>query len=102
MTMTILVAVLICLINFIISILIIRQNFTKEFRKFSKTVLLSLTIRLLVMLVIAWLGFQIFSDYRNTFALTLLISFFVLAILEVIYIQYRLNYLNLKNEKLQN
>ncbi len=98
MTVVILVAVMICLINFLISLIIIRQNFTNEFRKFSKTVLLSLVIRLIVMLVIAWLGLKIFTEFRNTFALTLLISFFVLTILEVIYIQFRLNYLNLKNE----
>ncbi len=97
MILVILTAVTICAINFLFSIIIIRLNFTKEFRKFSKIILLSLTIRLIIMLVIAWIGFNLFPDYTGIFAITLISTFFILTMIEILYTHYRTNYLNLKN-----
>jgi hypothetical protein len=90
--------VMVCLVNFLISILVAKLAYRKrEQGQFNKVVLLSLGIRLAGLICVTVAGLYILSDFRLEFSLSLIITTFIMTIVEILYFNYRSNSLNLQN-----
>ena len=96
MILSISIAILICVLNFLTAIIIIRINFSKELTQLNKAIFGSMAIRLVLMSIFAWAGIKIFDEYSIYYAFTLISACFILTFVEILYIHNRTNSLNLQ------
>jgi len=94
----IILGIIVCLVNFLCSILIAKLAYRKKNQgQFNKVVLLSLGIRLAGLIGVTVAGLFILHNYRMEFSLSLIITTFIMTIVEILYFNYRSNSLNLQN-----
>lgn len=90
------IAIAINLINMLISFIIIKYTLKNHQEKIFKYVFGSMVIRFFLIAAIIWFCLDILELEKLTFALTFLISTFVLIFAEILYLNYRTNLLNLQ------
>lgn len=90
-------AVLLGLLNGIISIFVLKKNKRKEISEFKNVILLSLLIRFFFMLIIIWICLSFLGFNAFYFGITLITTTFLFIIFEILFINNRTNFLNLQN-----
>lgn len=97
MLKSVLVALGFCFFNLISAIIIYRIAMKKDWQSFMKLVFGSMLVRFFLTAVMIWVGIVYIKLDQLPFALTFLISSFVLLLVEILYINYRSNLVNLQN-----
>lgn len=97
MMLSIVLALALCLINIISSIIIYKIALKKEYHKFLKTVFSSLVIRYFLVIIIVWFCLKVLELDKLAFSITFLIATFMFIIIEILYINYRSKLINLQN-----
>ncbi len=97
MAESIIIALLICILNAVAALYVIRKAQKKVIEKFTKIVLSSLVIRYFIVVILVWLCLKVLELHQLAFSLTFMISTFLLIIAEILYINYRSNFINLQN-----
>jgi hypothetical protein len=98
MFIAIISALAISLINALVAVIIIKIAMNKEWTKFNKLIFGSMVSRYFIILILIWICFQIFDLDKLAFSLTFILSTFILLFLEILFLHYRSNFLNLQNK----
>lgn len=88
MLIAVIAAILLCLINVSIAIIVINRAFKKDPKESTKIVLASMVIRFFSMIILIWVGVELLNLHAFAFSLTLLISSFILLIAEILYVHF--------------
>lgn len=91
------IAVGITLINALTAFIIANKAQKKESKKFFKIIFGSMVIRYFINVIAVWFCLKVLNLMPLPFAMTFMISTFVLIFIEILLINYRANLLNLQN-----
>ncbi len=84
-------------LNALAAIIIAIKAQKKETKKFNKIIFGSMVVRYFINVIAVWFCLKVLNLMPLPFALTFMISTFVLILIEIILINYRANLLNLQN-----
>jgi len=87
----------ITLINALAAFLIAKRAQKKETKEFNKIIIGSMVVRYFINVIAVWFCLKVLNLLPLPFALTFMISTFILIFIEILLINYRANLLNLQN-----
>lgn len=87
----------ITLLNALSALITIKKAQKKEARSFNKIIFGSMVIRYFINVIAVWFCLKVLNLLPLPFALTFMLSTFILILLEILLINYRANLLNLQN-----
>lgn len=96
---SVLIALLITFLNAGLSLAIALWGFKKEHANFTNIVMLSLVIRFAIAAFFVWFCLVILDLDKLYFGLTFIISTFIFIFIEILYLNFRANFLILKKRK---
>jgi hypothetical protein len=97
MAKAILLALSLTILNAVVSLIIINYSMKKDWKKLYKLVFGSMTVRYFLTTSLVWFCLRYFVLNAFAFALTFLISTFILIFVEILFIHIKTKSLSLKN-----
>jgi|GEM_PF-1345992 len=97
MVIAVITALMISVFNALSAIIIGKIALKKDANKFNKMIFGSMAIRYFLTIILVWICLKYFRLEQLPFALTFLISTFILLILEILYLNFRSNLLILQS-----
>ncbi len=97
MLISVIIGFLICLANALAAAMLIIRAYRGPEEKIIRKVLGGMVVRYFCVTILLWFCLTFLELHRLAFALTFLVSTFVLIILEILYFNYRSNFFNLHN-----
>jgi len=94
--LSIIIAVMIAFANIFISISIIKKNLNKPSAQFNKIFFTSFLVRFFTVIIILTLILKFTEIDKFVFALTFIISIFLSIIIEILYLNFKKNLINLQ------
>lgn len=94
---SILIAVGITFLNALAAILVVKKSYRKQAKDFNKLIIGSMVIRYFIIVIAVWFCLKVLNLMPLPFALTFMISTFILIFVEILLINNRANFLNLQN-----
>lgn len=95
------VAFILNIINFAIAIILINYAKSKIWNQFLKIIFGGMAIRMLLILSSVIIGIKIFNLSIAYFSISLAIFYFLMLLMEIIYLNYQTNFVNLQNKNQQ-
>jgi hypothetical protein len=96
---SILIALLITFLNSVASLLIAIYGYKKNYNKFTTIVFASMVIRFFIAAFFIWFGFVILKLDKLAFGMTFILSTFIFIFIEILYLNFRSNFLILQKRK---
>lgn len=97
----VLVSLALNIINSLAAFILINYAKDKEWNKFLKIIFGGMLIRMLFILSVVAIGVKILMLHTAYFSISLVILYFFMLLAEIIYLNYRTNFVNLHNKKIQ-
>lgn len=94
-------ALIISILNATAAVIIIKIAMKKDWRMFNKLIFGSMVARYFIIIIMLWLSFKVFDLDKLAFALTFMLSTFIILFFEIIFIHFRSNFLNLQNKNIK-